>query len=179
VLILGSGIAMLLVRNTVYSALLLVFNFLNVALLYLFLGAPFIALTQITVYAGAIMILFLFVIMLLGTEVLSRKETLKGQRFMALGLGLVFIIEMVLVFAQQEPLLGSRIGTVYFVSPAEIGQALFTTYALPMEVTAVILLAAAIGVVLFTHKEKQKRQLMEENNTELHDPIQELHKENG
>ena len=178
VLIIGSGIAMLLVSNTIYSALLLVFNFLNVALLYLFLGAPFIALTQITVYAGAIMVLFLFVIMLLGTNVLSRKEALKGQRMFALVLGVIFIIEMVLVFTQQEPLLGNQMGTVHFVSPAEIGTALFTTYALPVEVTAMILLAATIGVVLFTHKEKQRRQLSEEKNDESREPLQEMHKEN-
>jgi NADH-quinone oxidoreductase subunit J len=178
-LILGSGMGMLLVRNTIYSALLLVFNFLNVALLYLFLGAPFIALTQITVYAGAIMVLFLFVIMLLGTEVLSRKEVLKGQRAFAGGLAVVFILEMVLVFNQHEGLLGNDVLAARFVSPAEIGEALFTTYALPVEMTAFILLSAAIGAVLFTHKEKQKRQLTEEKKaSDAQDNHPDLHKEN-
>jgi NADH-quinone oxidoreductase subunit J len=162
VLILASGIGMLLVRNTVYSALLLVFNFLNVALLYLFMGAPFIAITQITVYAGAIMVLFLFVIMLLGTEQLSPKEVLKGQRSVAFLLAGLFILEMVFVFNQHEGLFSGEAMNVVFVSPAQIGKAIFTEYALPFEMVAFILVAAAVGAVLFTHKDKQQRQLGEE-----------------
>ena len=166
ILVLGSGIGMLLAKNTVYSALLLVFNFLNVALIYLLLGAPFIAFTQITVYAGAIMVLFLFVIMLLGAESLSRREPLKGQRVFAFILAGVFIIEMVLVFTQQQGMSNGMLADVNFVSPAEIGVALFTEYALPFEMTAAILLAAAIGAVLFTHKEKQQRKMNKQNTVE-------------
>jgi NADH-quinone oxidoreductase subunit J len=164
VLILASGIGMLLVRNTVYSALLLVFNFLNVALLYLFMGAPFIAITQITVYAGAIMVLFLFVIMLLGTEQLSPKEVLKGQRGVAFLLAGLFILEMIFVFNQHEGLFSGEVLSVVFVSPAQIGKALFTDYALPFEMVAFILVAAAVGAVLFTHKDKQKRLTWEESS---------------
>jgi NADH-quinone oxidoreductase subunit J len=166
ILVLGSGIGMLLAKNTVYSALLLVFNFLNVALIYLLLGAPFIAFTQITVYAGAIMVLFLFVIMLLGAESLSREEPLKGQRVFALILAVVFIGEMVLVFTQHQGMGSGVLADVPFVSPAEIGVALFTEYALPFEMTAAILLAAAIGAVLFTHKEKQQRRIAKQNAVE-------------
>jgi NADH-quinone oxidoreductase subunit J len=63
-----TAVGMLLSRNAVYSALFLVLNFVTVAVFYILLGAPFIAMAQITVYAGAIMVLFLFVIMLLGAE---------------------------------------------------------------------------------------------------------------
>ena len=161
VLILASGIGMLLVRNTVYSALLLVFNFLNVALLYLFMGAPFIAITQITVYAGAIMVLFLFVIMLLGTEQFSPKEVLKGQRGAAFLLAGLFVLEMIFVFNQHEGLFSGEALSVVFVSPAQIGLALFRDYALPFEMVAFILVAATVGAVLFTHKNKQKRQIGE------------------
>ncbi|MBI9048700.1 MAG: NADH-quinone oxidoreductase subunit J [Anaerolineaceae bacterium] len=166
VLVLGSGIGMLLVKNTVYSALLLVFNFLNVALIYLFLGAPFIALTQITVYAGAIMVLFLFVIMLLGAESVSQKEPLRGQRFFSFFLAALFIVEMVLVFTQRNGLGSGKLSTVVFVSPAQIGKALFTEYALPFEMTAAILLAATIGAVLITHKDKKQRASIEKNPVE-------------
>lgn len=166
ILILGSGIGMLLAKNTVYSAILLVFNFLNVALIYLLLGAPFIAFTQITVYAGAIMVLFLFVIMLLGVETLSRKEPLKGQRIFVLILALIFIGEMVLVFTKQQGMASGVLSEVNFVSPAQIGIALFTEYALPFEMTAAILLAAALGAVLFTHKEKQQRKLNKQDTVE-------------
>ena len=68
----ASALGMLLSRSAVYSALNLILNFCTVAVLYLLLGAPFIALAQITVYAGAIMVLFLFVIMLLGVEQLRK-----------------------------------------------------------------------------------------------------------
>ncbi len=65
---------MMISRNAVYSALFLVLNFVTVAVFYLLLGAPFIAMSQITVYAGAIMVLFLFVIMLLGTDTISSAK---------------------------------------------------------------------------------------------------------
>src|SRR5512139_1831960 len=76
----ASALGMLLSRSAIYAALFLVLNFLVVAIFYLILGAPFIALSQVTVYAGAIMVLFLFVIMLLGTDVLPPAEVLPWQR---------------------------------------------------------------------------------------------------
>jgi NADH-quinone oxidoreductase subunit J len=155
-----------------------VFNFLNVALLYLFLGAPFIAITQVTVYAGAIMVLFLFVIMLLGTEYLSREEPLKRQRFFALILACLFILEMIVVFNQHSGVSGGEIFAVTFVTPAEIGLALFTDYALPLEMTAMVLLAAVIGAILFTHKEKQQRQLEAVDTPEnQQDAVPDFHEE--
>lgn len=68
VIAIAAAAGLIISRNTVYSALFLIINFLAVAVVYLVMGAPFIALAQITVYAGAIMVLFLFVIMLLGAE---------------------------------------------------------------------------------------------------------------
>ena len=82
----AAAIGMLLSQNAVYSALFLVINFATVAVFYLLLGAPFIAMAQITVYAGAIMVLFLFVIMLLGAERLAPGKVLPYQRPMAIGL---------------------------------------------------------------------------------------------
>src|SRR5919109_4735760 len=79
----ATALGMLLSRNAIYSALFLVLNFATVAVFYLLLGAPFIAMAQVTVYAGAIMVLFLFVIMLLGTEVLPPGKVLPWQRPLA------------------------------------------------------------------------------------------------
>ena len=76
----ATALGMLLSRNAVYSALFLEMNFITEAVFYLLLGAPFIAMAQITVYAGAIMVLFLFVIMLLGAEALPRTQVLPWQR---------------------------------------------------------------------------------------------------
>src|SRR5512141_2553230 len=80
-------------RNAIYSALLLVLNFASIAVIYLTLGAPFIALSQITVYAGSIMVLFLFVIMLLGAERLPQGEALRWQPWLAIPLALILVGE--------------------------------------------------------------------------------------
>src|SRR5512134_640029 len=84
-----SALGMLFSRNTVYSALFLIVNFATVAVFYLVLNAPFIALSQITVYAGAIMVLFLFVIMLLGAEQGQQHQGRWWYQPLALFLGAV------------------------------------------------------------------------------------------
>jgi NADH-quinone oxidoreductase subunit J len=135
-----------------------VLNFATVAVLYLILGAPFISLVQITVYAGSIMVLFLFVIMLLGAERLPAAEPLKGQRWMAVLFGLVFITEVTLYIIYRGQLSAVvNTPTSDFASPAAIGISLFTTDALPFLVTGFILLAATIGAILLTRGEKGHR----------------------
>ena len=149
-----SAVAMLLSRNTVYAALLLIVNFGTIAMLYLVLGAPFIAFAQVTVYAGAIMVLFLFVIMLLGADRASFKETLRWQRPLAYLLGAVMLAEAayLLVFkgGAQPPL---PTPTANFANPSDIGMALFNRYMLPFEITSVILLVAAVGAIILTKPE--------------------------
>jgi len=153
-----SAIGMLISRNAIYSALCLVLNFSVVAILYLSLGAPFLAMAQVTVYAGAIMVLFLFVIMLLGAERLSGQEPIKGQRIIGLVLAFVLLVEVVVLVAWQKggtagglailPPAGAEYG-----SPKAMGLELFTKYALPFEITSAILLAAAIGAITLTKGE--------------------------
>src|SRR5512134_307813 len=91
----AAAIGMLVSQNAVYSALFLVLNFATVAVFYLLLGAPFIAMAQVTVYAGAIMVLFLFVIMLLGTDVLPPGTVLPWQKPLAIGLAAALAVEAV------------------------------------------------------------------------------------
>jgi len=98
----ATALGMLLSRNAVYSALFLVLNFATVAVFYLLLGAPFIALTQVTVYAGAIMVLFLFVIMLLGTDELPESNALPWQKPMAIILALVLMVEGIYLIVLQK-----------------------------------------------------------------------------
>ena len=86
---------MLFSRSAVYSALFLVLNFGTVAVFYILLNAPFIAMSQVSVYAGAIMVLFLFVIMLLGTEVLPPTKALPWQRPLAIILALILAGEAI------------------------------------------------------------------------------------
>ncbi|HEX2994387.1 MAG TPA: NADH-quinone oxidoreductase subunit J [Anaerolineales bacterium] len=94
----ATALGMLLSRNAVYSALFLVLNFVTVAVFYLLLGAPFIAMAQVTVYAGAIMVLFLFVIMLLGAENLPRAEVLPWQKPLAGVLAAALAVEATFIF---------------------------------------------------------------------------------
>jgi NADH-quinone oxidoreductase subunit J len=157
------AVGMLLSRNTVYAALLLILNFGAIAMLYLILGAPFIALAQVTVYAGAIMVLFLFVIMLLGAERSSFRETLRWQRPLAIILGAVMLAEAayILVFkgGAQPPL---PTPTADFANPTDIGMALFNQYMLPFEITSVILLVATVGAIILTKPEKKGQSIREQ-----------------
>ena len=153
----GAAVAMILSRNAVYSALFLILNFLAVAMFYLVLGAPFIALAQITVYAGAIMILFLFVIMLLGAEKLKEEDPVKWQRPAAIIVSLALAVEgTYAVFGKLDRTITMKpfVGTL--ADPVEIGTVLFDKFALPFEITSLILLVAVIGVVVLSKSEKKE-----------------------
>lgn len=152
--VVGSAVGMLVSRNTVYAALFLVLNFATVAVLYLILGAPFISLAQITVYAGSIMVLFLFVVMLLGNEKLPAGEPLRGQRVIAIGMGLAFLVEMVLFLIYRggiQAMVPSPAAD--FGSPGAVGMMLFQKYALPFEIVGFILVVATVGAILLSREE--------------------------
>jgi NADH-quinone oxidoreductase subunit J len=157
VIAIAAALGMLFSRNTVYSALFLVLNFGTVAVFYIILNAPFIAMAQVSVYAGAIMVLFLFVIMLLGTELLPPTTALPWQRPLAIFLAVILFGESIyLLFVR-----GAASGDVpqpiqIFGSPQEVGQALFTSYLLPFEITSVLLLIAMVGAIVLTVREKGK-----------------------
>ncbi len=154
----GSGLGMLLSRSAVYSALFLVLNFGTVAVYYILLNAPFIALAQVSVYAGAIMVLFLFVIMLLGTEALPPSKELPWQRPLAFLLALALVVEaLYLFFFRNGPNAAIPPLAETFGSPQAIGQSLFNQYLLPFEITSVLLLIAIVGAIVLTMKEKGDR----------------------
>ena len=151
----GTAIGMLLSRNALYAALFLVLNFATVAVLYLILGAPFISLSQITVYAGSIMVLFLFVIMLLGVEQLPDTNSLRWQPLVAIPLGLILAAE----FAYQLFQWTSQLPVVTtppadFGAPRAIGEILFTQFMLPFEVTGVILWTATVGAIVLAKPDR-------------------------
>lgn len=153
----GSGLGMLLSKSAIYSALNLVINFVTVAVFYLLLGAPFIALAQIAVYAGAIMVLFLFVIMLLGAENLRQEQTLRWQQPVAFGLAVLLFAEAAYILLVRPGALpaGSALPEGFGV-PAAVGEMLFTSYLLPFEVISVLLLAAMIGAIVLTKIKRGK-----------------------
>ncbi|HEX9017697.1 MAG TPA: NADH-quinone oxidoreductase subunit J [Anaerolineaceae bacterium] len=151
----ATAVGMLLSRNAIYSALFLVLNFATVAVLYLILGAPFIALSQITVYAGSIMVLFLFVIMLLGAEHLPRGKDLPWQPFLAIPLALILVAVLGFnLFARVGPTEVIAQVPADYGAPASVGQFLFSQYMLPFEVTAVILLVAVVGAIMLARPDK-------------------------
>lgn len=153
----ATALGMLLSRNAVYSALFLVLNFATVAVFYLLLGAPFIAMAQITVYAGAIMVLFLFVIMLLGAEKTPGNPKWRSYILPVL-LAAILVAETVYLLAVRGVPTGNVIqpeeatNTIEFLQ--QMGGMLFNEYLLPFEVTSVLLLVAMVGAIVLTKQEK-------------------------
>jgi NADH-quinone oxidoreductase subunit J len=153
-----SAVSMLLSRNAVYSALFLIINFGTIAVFYLLLGAPFLAMSQVTVYAGAIMVLFLFVIMLLGAEQLRQKQMIWWQRPVAILMGAILLVEAGYLGVTRGlgggdlPAFESLVSD--YGGPAAIGALLFNEYLLPFEITSVLLLVAMIGAIVLTKEEK-------------------------
>ena len=164
----GSAIAMLFQRNAIHAALFLIVNFFTLAVFFLLLDAPFLFVVQIIVYAGAIMVLFLFVIMLLGVDrEESLIETLRGQRPLAIVLGLGLAAELVTAihagvgFAATGPADFDRVVNQGGNTQALAG-VLFRSYFLPFEVTSVLLIIAAIGAML--HAGRRTRQPVPEGH---------------
>jgi NADH-quinone oxidoreductase subunit J len=151
----GTAVGMLASRNAIYSALFLVLNFATVAIIYLALSAPFIALSQITVYAGSIMVLFLFVIMLLGAERLPVGRSLRWQMLIIIPLAVILAGEIIYQFYLST----SQVAAVAnlpanFGDPKAMGEMLFTQYVLPFEITGVILLAATVGAIILAKSDR-------------------------
>ena len=154
-----TAIGMLLSQNAVYSALFLVLNFTTVAIFYLLLGAPFIAMSQITVYAGAIMVLFLFVIMLLGAEALPKTDVLPWQRPLAIILAVVLAAEGTFLLVTKARPAGAILQPEATVNTMDnlkqLGLVLFNQYLLPFEVTSILLLVAMVGAITLSRKERK------------------------
>ncbi len=156
----AAALGLLLSKNAIYAALFLILNFGTVAVFYLLLNAPFLAAIQISVYTGAIMVLFLFVIMLLGAEKLapSDQPSQNWQRPLAmiLGVGLFVLAFAVIAGGVSKPTALSPTGSVAMIdsSPMAIGKMLFTTYGFPFEVISVLLLVAMIGAVVLTRNKQ-------------------------
>ncbi len=150
----ASALGMLLSKNAVYSALFLILNFATVAVFYLLLDAPFIAMSQVTVYAGAIMVLFLFVIMLLGAERLGGKPVIQWQRPVAILLAVVLLAEAAyLVLFRTGGFQPAAQVEAAFGSPQLVGSVLFNQYLLPFEVTSILLLVAIVGAVVLSKRD--------------------------
>ena len=142
-------------RNVIYSALFLILTLCGLAILFVLLNAPFLAAIQIIVYAGAVMVLFLFVIMLLN---LKRDEFGRDRRRIQKSLGILLAILFLVEVAISIKIGISGLNNVTpsldkgFGGPHLIGKLLFTKYLLPFELTSILLLVAIIGAVVLAKK---------------------------
>ena len=145
----ASGIMMIVHRNPIYCALFLILTLFAVAGLFVLFNAPFISAVHIIVYAGAIMVLFLFVIMLLDLKSETSRQRPGGLlRILSIVVSGVLFAELVLFLRSgttNPPLVE---GDLKIGSTKEIGNLLFTEYLLPFEITSVLLLSAIIGSVI-------------------------------
>jgi NADH-quinone oxidoreductase subunit J len=158
----SSALGMAFSRNAIYSALFLVLNFVTVAVFYLLLGAPFIAMSQITVYAGAIMVLFLFVIMLLGAESLTPlPQAMPWQRPLAFILAVTLVVESVyLIFVRAKLDTVITAPGVAANSPEslhDMAMTLFDKFLLPFEITSILLLVAMVGAIVLVNRERSRK----------------------
>lgn len=152
------ALGMILSRKAVHSALWIAMTMVSLAVLYLINLAPFLSMVQVIVYTGAVMMLFLFVLMLVGVDASdSLVETLKGQRLAAVlagvGFGVLLItgvadltVDQVVGFDAIEESAGSNVQA--------IGQLIFGRYVFVFEVTSALLITAAVGAMVYTHRER-------------------------
>jgi NADH-quinone oxidoreductase subunit J len=159
ILALGSSLAMIFAKNAVHVALFLVVAQVALAVTFLLQGAFFIAAIQIIVYAGAIMVLFLFVIMLMGVDKREALiEPLPLQRLLAVGLGALLSVEILYIAWKGVDIIGDngdRALTALNEDPGNViavARVLFSRYLLPFEVTSVLLVVAVVGVMVLTRR---------------------------
>jgi NADH:ubiquinone oxidoreductase subunit 6 (subunit J) len=157
----ASALAVVTFRNPFYSALALIGNLGALAVLYLLLGGEFVAAGQVLVYAGAVMVMFLFVIAYLGDRTLEAPWA-GGPSWQAIGAalaGAAILVEVIVAVGLEA---GDALGdpaeiTRAFGSPAAIGELFLTDHLLAFEVTSIVLLVAAVGgVVLGSHARQQQ-----------------------
>ena len=189
----GSAVSMVLMRNAVHAALMLVVNFFTIAVFYAVQEAQFLATVQIIVYAGAIMVLFLFVIMLLGVdrETPAQRDVIRGQKASGVVLGVVLFAA--LAIAVGGPFL-ARDSACPTPPPAEgeattdgiacqglaaaneggntqgVGALLFTRYVWPFEVISVLLVIAAIGAMVLGRRTEDPADLVDVGNPDVDPP---------
>jgi NADH:ubiquinone oxidoreductase subunit 6 (subunit J) len=149
---LGSAIAVISFRNPFFSALALIGNLASLAVLYLLLSAEFVAAAQVLVYAGAVVVMFLFVIAYFAdrTEPVGRRDRPNWQAVAAVLAGGAILTEIVVAIglAAGDELSDTKQIEASFGSPAEIGRLFLTDHLLAFEITSIVLLVAAVGGVI-------------------------------
>jgi NADH-quinone oxidoreductase subunit J len=156
VLALASGAGVVVARQPIYSVMALVANMVCLAVLYLLLSAQFVAVIQVIVYAGAVMVLFLFVVALLSPGREDMQESIPFQRGLAALFALAFLGDLVLVMTRGGAIAGAtpagHAAASTFGTVEPVGEALFSSFLLPFEVTSLLLVAAAVGAIFLSRR---------------------------
>jgi len=152
---LGFGAAVVINRNPIASALSLVLSFMGLSALFISLDAFFIGIIQILVYAGAVMVLFLFIIMLLDLRAETRRRTNLGATVGGIAVALIFFVQICLVIgslgAAKKPF--PPLGSPEMDDVQNVGFVLFSNYNLPFQIIGVLILVATVGVVVLSKRE--------------------------
>jgi NADH-quinone oxidoreductase subunit J len=154
VMAIGSALMMIASKNPVHSILWLIIVFFAISGHYVLLNAQFLAIVNIIVYAGAIMVLFLFVIMLINVKKDSEPQKQLFVKFIGVIAGGSFLTLTISLIKQAQPLVGKTVllkeGTIGLIHP--LGKALFNDYVVPFEISSVLFLSAMVGAVLIGKK---------------------------
>ena len=153
-----SGLFVVFSRSPINSVIALIICFIAMGGQYILLNAQFLAVVHIIVYTGAIMVLFLFVIMLLGAEQIPAEFKWKNV-LPAVILGLALVVEVIYLVTQKIAVTGLQLETsVAEAAPASLAKNLFTVYLLPFEITSILLLVAMVGAIVLTKQERKGAQ---------------------
>ncbi|HEY6498589.1 MAG TPA: NADH-quinone oxidoreductase subunit J [Streptosporangiaceae bacterium] len=157
----GSAVGMVLARRAVHCALFLAAIMLSLAVYYAMQSAPFLAFVQVIVYTGAVLMLFLFVMMLIGVSSRdSLVETIRGQRLAAAIAGIALVVLLILGIGHAA--LGPATQSVANGGAGNVtglATLIFTTYVFPFEVTSALLITAALGAMVLAHRERTSPKL--------------------
>ncbi len=160
VLVLGAafallgGLGVILLRHPVHAALMLVQSLFGVAMLFVAQQAHFLAAVQVIVYAGAVVVLFLFVIMLIGVDRAEdiRVEPLKGQRPLALFVAALGLVELIAIVAMQNDFGGVLPKTFEGTNVEQVSAMVFSDYLYAFEITSILLVVAVVGAVVLARR---------------------------
>jgi NADH-quinone oxidoreductase subunit J len=156
-ILLGSALAVILVRNPVHAALFLVLAFVNAAALWLLLYAEFLAITLVLVYVGAVMVLFLFVVMMLDINLDRLREGFWGNLPLAAGVGILMAAEMVLLLVRgSQSTATPGAPPPGFSNTKALGHVLYTDYVYAFELAAVVLLVAIVAAIAITLRSRKE-----------------------
>lgn len=164
-ILLFAGLRVITTRNPVYAALFLVLAFFTAAGIWLLLEAEFLAIALVLVYVGAVMVLFLFVVMMLDINLDKLREGFWNALPVALPVGGLMAVEMVLIVGTRyfgaDKVVAPAPHPAGYSNTAELGRVLYTDYLLPFELASVVLLVAIVAAIALTHRARKDRKSMD------------------